>query len=162
MEKSLAFVKTVNQLPMNLKKQAVDYLAYACREILENKIKLAYKINRDKPRSSSNFVSLENMLAAVRVQSTYSPVSITVFIDEDRILWEDRFRKPIVNDEELTNGFSFSYQDSIAGGSENSFKQDIVKDGEQNKWVLEESLKEIDLFIAKDFKFYLNNKILRK
>lgn len=162
MKKSLAFAKTINQLPINLKRQAVDYLAYSCREILENKIKLAYKINRDKPCSSSNFVSLNDMLAAVRVQVTYSPVSITVFIDEDRILWEDRIRKPMIDNDELTNGFSFGYQDSIVGGAENAFKQNVVKSGEQNRWVLEESLKEIDLFIAKDFKFYLDNKILRK
>ena len=161
MEKSLVLVKTINQLPMNLRKQAVDFLAYSCKEILENKIKLAYKININRGRSSPNFISLENMLAAVRVQRSYTPVSVTVFIDEDRILWENRTRKPLLNEEEAS-GFSFSYQDSIVGGAEGAFKQEAIKGAERNRWVLEQALTEIELFISKDFKFYLDNKILRK
>lgn len=162
MRQDFALMTSLNQLPQGLKKQATDFLAYSCREILENKIKLAYSINASK-RTGKNFISLEDMLGAVSVDISYHPVAISIFIDENKVLWEDKLRERRgENSHRGDEGFTFSYQDSIVGGSEGreKFKKEAIMT-QQNDWVLRESLVDIRKFIDKDFKFYLENKILR-
>lgn len=163
MQQSLELVSNLNQLPPALKKQAVDYLAYACKEILEGKVKRAYAINASK-RTGKNFISLEDMLEAVSVDVSYNPVAISVFIDEGKILWEDKIRERRGETSHYGDeGFAFSYQDSIVGGSEGreKFRREAMT-MRQNDWVLRESLVDIQSFIKKDFQFYLENKILRQ
>lgn len=163
MRQDFALMTSLNQLPQGLKKQATDFLAYSCKEILENKIKLAYAVNASK-RTGKNFISLEDMLGAVSVDISYNPVAISVFIDENKILWEDKMRERRgENSHRGDEGFTFSYQDSIVGGSEGreKFKREAIMT-QKNDWVLKEVLADIQLFIKKDFQFYLENKILRQ
>ena len=103
------------------------------------------------------------MLGAVSVDIPYKPVAISVFIDENKILWEDKMRERRGESSHCGDeGFTFSYQDSIVGGSEGreKFKREAIMT-QKNDWVLRESLVDIRKFIDKDFKFYLENKILR-
>lgn len=163
MQQSFRLMYNINQLPQNLKRQVVDFLAYSCREIVENKIRLAYSINSNK-RHGDNFISLEDMLGAVTVDVSYVPFNLFLFIDEEKILWEKgRNSRRVGNDRNNSEGFAFSYQDSIVGGSEgeHNSREDAILT-RQNDWVLSESLRDIRKFIDKDFKFYLENKILRK
>ena len=156
----LKSVSNLNQLPMGLRRQATDYLAEACRSILENKVKLAYSINASK-RKNTNFIPLEKMLDAIQLNVSYSPVGITLFIDEDRIIWDPAtLIRENANPWADKTGFSFSYQDSIVGGAEEAFKHEL-QSMRENDWVLEEALRDINFFIKKDYRFYLENKILR-
>ena len=124
---------------------------------------MAYSINSNK-RHGDNFIALEDMLSAVTVDISYNPVMLTVFIDEEKVLREKgRNSRRVEDGRNDSEGFAFSYQDSIVGGAEGrSNSREEVISTRQNDWVLSESLRDIQKFIDKDFKFYLENKILRK
>ena len=148
--------KVINQLPVATRKQIAEYIAYSCKNIVESKIKLAYALNTSK-RGAGNFVSLEEMLSSVSVIASHNPVAVSVFIDENKIIWEDKLRKDLhsTNDSE---GFYSTYQEYISQRPSGSFVNSATA-LRTNKWVMDESLIEIQRFINTDLQSYLRDKV---
>ena len=156
MQQKFDIAKVVNQLPVATRKQIAEYIAYACKSIVESKVKLAYTLNASK-RGAGNFVSLEELLSSISVVVSHTPVAVSVFIDENKVMWEDKLRKDLHSTSD-TDGFSKTYQEYVSERPSGSFVNSATT-LRSNKWVMDESLVEIQRFINTDLQSYLRDKI---
>lgn len=84
----------LQKFPLKIKQDGLLLLEKEATKILREKIKRVYEIN-ERFHPERNYVPLEEMLEAVSVSHQNSPLSISVFVDENKISWKDYQGKEI-------------------------------------------------------------------
>ena len=69
-------------------KEILGYVVNKVEELFKTNITKVYVANA--PFLKGNYIPLEEMLAAISVTMTDNPLSCRIFIDEDKLRWEDR------------------------------------------------------------------------
>lgn len=77
-----------------LKKESMQYLEMSVRQIVDNELSMAYSAYLLR-RPKNNFITWGEMKAAVKIETSYSPLGLMVSLNEDAFLKNSNFRRNI-------------------------------------------------------------------
>ena len=75
-------------------KKILEYAGKKIKEMYSDILTNIYKINMYK-RTAGNYIPLEEILESIDVKYDYQNVSLSIFINEDKIKWRDENGEPI-------------------------------------------------------------------
>lgn len=140
--------KNLNTLSTQDKEKSLQYLAEKSRLIFTEYIREVYLVN-SRIRQKRNYVPLEQMISAVRVEYKINPLSFTIYIEEDDIIWKDAQGNSIYAIEE-------TQEDNEIVSDLWSHWQTPIDNKQEEDWIIESSIKDIMDFIKTDYIKYLN------
>lgn len=145
-------VKQLQKLNSVVRKEGMNFLGDAVRNIVESQLKRIYSTYLSR-RPKGNFITWEQMKSAVKIQYSSVPLGLSVFVDENVFFLNNKFRKNVFDssaDLSLAHPYEFYGENSSAGEDlEGSEWQNIFWDNVYS---------DIELFIRRDFANYLQSK----
>lgn len=134
-------IKNLRKLDKKTLQKVLQQISKEAERLLKKNIAEVYLIN-SQIRIKGNYVPLEEMLDAVKIDFDNKNLSFSIGIDEDLIEWKDKFGEDIyeveTNQEEQVSSLKEHWKTPIRGVKEDD-------------WFLNKTVEELSSFIKKNF-----------
>lgn len=146
-------VKQLQKLSSTIKREGMNFLAGAVRNIVESHLKQIYSTYLAR-RPKGNFITWEQLKGSVEIRYSSVPLGLSVFINEDVFILNSKFRKDIFNSSaDLSLSFPYEFYGENSRGGE-----DLVG-AEWREVFWDRIYSDIELFIRREFANYLQSKV---
>lgn len=145
-------------------KKILEYAGKKIKEMYSDILTNIYKINMYK-RTAGNYIPLEEILESIDVKYDYQNVSLSIFINEDKIKWRDENGEPIHKvamwiDEPSESDWKAikKEQQDIEGQYVTSLEdywKTPIRNTQEEELAIEFLYNNIELFVKGDFAQYL-------
>lgn len=144
--------RTISQ---SVQKAILTELQNKTMEIYRKNIVDVYNIN-SRIRTKGNYVPLERMLNALKVNFSFSKMEINIFIDDSMITWVDKDGEPVhqVN----YPGKYVDLNNALVTSLDEYWRTPIMKKHE-NEYYLQKTIDEIKNYIQTDFVNFVTNRL---